>query len=112
MIFWLGCSVMALVVFAMIVAPVLRPAAAPDENPDIAVYRAQLDEIERDLERDLLAPDEAERARTEVARRLLAANKAKTTTNTAGGAGYVLPAVIGTGLLGLSFYLYQSIGWR
>lgn len=38
-----------------------------------SLYRAQLAEIERDLGRGLLGPDEAEAARTEAARRLLRA---------------------------------------
>lgn len=75
MIFWLVCAGLTLGVTAVIVTPLLRPKAVGDDNPDIAIYRAQLSEIDRDLERELLAPDEAERARTEVARRLLAANK-------------------------------------
>ena len=75
MIFWLVSAVMTLSVAAVIVTPLLRPKAVADDNPDIAIYRAQLAEIDRDLEREILAPDEAERARAEVARRLLAANK-------------------------------------
>jgi cytochrome c-type biogenesis protein CcmH len=110
MIFWLVCIVLTSVVAATIVAPLLRPAAAPIENPDIAVYRAQLAEIDRDLERDLLAPEEAERARTEVARRLLAANKAQTAPDTASGSSVVIPGLIGVAVLALSLYLYQSLG--
>jgi cytochrome c-type biogenesis protein CcmH len=75
MVFWLVCAALTLAVAAVIVTPLLRPKEVADDNPDIAIYRAQLAEIDRDLERDLLAPDEAERARTEIARRLLAANK-------------------------------------
>ncbi len=109
MTFWLVCIVLTLVVAAMIVAPLLRPAPAATENPDVVVYKAQLAEIDRDLERELLDPDEAERARTEVARRLLAANKAVTTPNKGGG-GFVVPALISAIVLGISFYVYRSIG--
>jgi cytochrome c-type biogenesis protein CcmH len=41
---------------------------------DVAFYRMQLAEVERDSARELLAPGEVEGARTEVARRLLAAS--------------------------------------
>ena len=72
MLFWLVCIVLTLAVAAMLAAPLLRPAAPAMANPDVALYRAQLDEIDRDIARELLPPEEAAQARTEVARRLLA----------------------------------------
>lgn len=45
-------------------------------RPELAVYRDQLAEVDRDLARGVLDQAEAERVRTEVARRLLAADKA------------------------------------
>lgn len=110
MIFWLVCIVMTLVVAAIIAGPLVRGGRVPEENPDIVVYRAQLDEIDRDLARDLLALDEAERARTEVARRLLAANRAKTTPNSVGKGSFLAPALIGAAVLGISVYVYWAIG--
>jgi cytochrome c-type biogenesis protein CcmH len=110
MIFWLVCAVMTLVVMWMIVTPLLRPKAVGDDNPDIAIYRAQLAEIDRDLERDLLAPDEAERARTEIARRLLAANKEARPDTAATAPTRATPLVIGVIAAALSFGLYYSYG--
>ncbi|MEL6840497.1 MAG: c-type cytochrome biogenesis protein CcmI [Pseudomonadota bacterium] len=109
MTFWLVCIVMTLVVAAIVMAPLRRPAATPEENPDVVVYRAQLDEIARDLERGVLDADEAENARTEVARRLLAANKAKTKPNTTGG-GLIVPAVLSLAVVAVSFYTYWALG--
>ncbi len=43
---------------------------------DLGVYRDQMAELERDLGRGVIAPGEAERARTEIARRILAADRA------------------------------------
>lgn len=110
MIFWLVCIVMTLVVTALMVTPLLRPKDMGDENPDVAVYRAQLAEIDRDLERDLLAPDEAERARTEVARRLLAANKAATVPAGVAPPTRWLAAAIVIVMLALGFGTYRSLG--
>jgi cytochrome c-type biogenesis protein CcmH len=45
---------------------------------ETAFYEDQLSEIERDLERGLIAPDEAEAARAEAARRLLRASREET----------------------------------
>lgn len=109
MTFWLVCIVMTLVVAAIVIAPLRRQTDAPAENPDVVVYRAQLDEIERDVERGVLDPVEAENARTEVARRLLAANKAKTAPDAATG-GFAAPVAISLIVLGVSFYVYRTLG--
>lgn len=75
MLFW---SVLALMTGAAIFAVLwplgrARPLAAAGNEADLAVYRDQLGEIERDRARGVLPDREAEAARTEVSRRLLAA---------------------------------------
>ena len=110
MIFWLVCAIMTLVVLVLIVTPLLRPKAVGDDNPDIAIYRAQLSEIDRDLERDLLAADEAERARAEIARRLLAANKEARPQAGAAAPARLTPLIIVSIAAVLSFGLYYSLG--
>ena len=77
MLFWIITGGLALAVVALITVPLLRhtPEAAEDRT-EVAIYRAQLAEIDRDIARGILSGDEAERTRTEVARRLLAADAA------------------------------------
>ena len=56
--------------------PLLRPSDSTDRDAassEAAFYRAQLDEIQRDVERGQLPESEAAGARAEAARRLLAA---------------------------------------
>jgi cytochrome c-type biogenesis protein CcmH len=53
-----------------------RAAAAPGAAYDLQVYRDQLKELDRDVERGVLGEAEAERARLEVSRRLLDADRA------------------------------------
>ena len=60
--------------------PLLRKAATPRAGSDVAVYRDQLDEVERDLTAGYIGPTEAEAARVEVSRRLLAAAAADRVT--------------------------------
>lgn len=62
----------AIAVFA-ILWPLSRRGRDRAVNSDIAVYRDQLTEIERDRSAGMIAPAEAEAARVEVSRRLLAA---------------------------------------
>ncbi|RAI37425.1 c-type cytochrome biogenesis protein CcmI, partial [Rhodoplanes roseus] len=53
--------------------PLLRRSGPGRSGDDVAVYRDQLDEIERDLSTGAIGPAEAEAARVEVSRRLIAA---------------------------------------
>jgi len=78
------------VVFAILtgvaVLAVLWPLARPPRHTasaalDIAFYRAQIAEIDKDIDRDLVAPGEAEGAKAEAARRLLAAAQAQSPAN-------------------------------
>ncbi|MFO1098051.1 MAG: c-type cytochrome biogenesis protein CcmI [Xanthobacteraceae bacterium] len=75
MVFWLVLGLMTAAAIAVVVRPLLRraPSPAADADGDLAVYRDQLAEIECDLSRGVLAPPEAEAARIEISRRLLAA---------------------------------------
>jgi cytochrome c-type biogenesis protein CcmH len=75
MLFWLACAVLTAGVVTALTRPLFAARTAPDASPrapDVAIYRDQLAEIERDRARGLLAPTEAEAARIEVSRRLLA----------------------------------------
>src|SRR4051794_27813750 len=56
-----------------------RPDGAAPDRGDVAVYKDQLDEIGRDRERGLIPPAEAEAARIEVSRRLIAADASRQT---------------------------------
>ncbi|WP_132255004.1 c-type cytochrome biogenesis protein CcmI [Methylobacterium segetis] len=76
--FMTGAAVLALL------WPMSRRAAAADTGQaatETGFYEDQLAEIERDLGRGLIAPAEAEAARTEAARRLLRASRAGATTD-------------------------------
>ena len=74
MLFWIICTVMCLVVAATVVTPLLRPQTGAATNPDIAIYKAQLSELDHDLATGLIDAPAAESARIEISRRLLAAD--------------------------------------
>ncbi|MGE4220227.1 MAG: c-type cytochrome biogenesis protein CcmI [Alphaproteobacteria bacterium] len=76
MILWLAVGTLALAVAAVLLRPLLHRAPPLPEAAeyDIAVYRDQLAEIERERARGAIDPAAADAARTEVARRLLAAD--------------------------------------
>jgi cytochrome c-type biogenesis protein CcmH len=72
---WLGFALLTLATLGVLLWPLLKaPAAlAPRADYDLGVYRAQLAELDADAERGAIAPDQAEAARTEIQRRMLAA---------------------------------------
>jgi len=72
---WLGLALLTLVAVMTIVVPLVRVRkAAPPQRAvfDRAIYRDQLTELRRDLERGVLDAAQAESARIEIERRLLA----------------------------------------
>ena len=76
--FWIICAATILIVGLAIVAPVLRrrgQAAEPAAAFDLRVYRDQLREVERDLERGVIAPEDADRLRAEIGRKVLDADR-------------------------------------
>jgi cytochrome c-type biogenesis protein CcmH len=78
---------------------------------DLSVYRDQLAEIERDMERGVLVPEEAQRLRTEISRRLLDADRGAKSQPVAGGSAsrLGLMAVIAVVIAG-SVALYDRLG--
>ncbi len=75
---WLGFALLALVALAFLLWPLLRhrQAEAGRKAHDLAVYRAQLDEVAQDLARGALTEAEAAAAKLEIQRRLLRADAA------------------------------------
>ncbi len=94
--------------------PLLRPpsngTAGPAAN-EAAFYKAQLEEIRRDVERGLLPQGEAESARAEAARRLIAAASGPLQAPPA-ARSYRLAAaaLIAVGLPAVAFPLYARVG--
>lgn len=78
MLFWILVAILTAAVAAVLLLPLMR-AAEPlpsRHSHDIEVYRDQLGELARDREAGLIGSEEAELARAEIARRMLAASAA------------------------------------
>ncbi len=73
MTLWLILALMTAAAVFAVIWPLARQAGAARSGSDIVVYRDQLDEVERDLAAGLIGKTEAEAARVEISRRLLAA---------------------------------------
>jgi len=108
---WLAVMAMIAGTVGLLLMPLMRrPAAAPARAAfDAAVYRDQLDEVERDVERGLLTFEQADAARTEIQRRLLAAaDEAEKTApaGTAPGRWRMIAAAVAVPVGGLALYLH------
>jgi cytochrome c-type biogenesis protein CcmH len=113
MVFWITAAGLAIVVAGFFALVLLRRTEKPvgTADYDLRVYRDQLTEVERDLERGVLSQADATRVRTEVSRRILAADtQRRSDTDHTSGAPKVLAACIAVALLGGSFALYKGVG--
>src|SRR3712207_6704702 len=74
MVIWIILLAMTAAAVMAVLWPLSRHSAMRGQaDPDTQFYRAQIAEIERDLDRGVLLPNEAEAARAEAGRRLLRA---------------------------------------
>ncbi|TNC53043.1 c-type cytochrome biogenesis protein CcmI [Rubellimicrobium rubrum] len=104
---------LSVAVAALLARPLLAPAAPGAEtSPEQAIYRDQLAEVDRDLARGVIRPEEAERARTEIARRLLAADRAGPARLREAPRSAALAAVVAIGLFAVmgSLLVYSVLG--
>jgi len=115
MAFWIAVGFISSVVAGLVFIAARKPSEAqsPAAAYDLQVYRDQLSELDRDLARGTLSEAEATRARTEVSRRILDADRAiqasqRVEVQSRRGLG-----LIGAGLvamIGGAFWLYSVIG--
>ena len=73
MTLWFVFALMTVAAIFAVLLPLGRGGRAQNQGSEVAVYKDQLAEIERDLAAGLIAAPEAEAARVEISRRLLAA---------------------------------------
>ena len=109
--FALASGALVLAVLLAVVVPLLRRGQPVRERReyDRAVYRDQLQEVDRDLARGTIAPAEADAARLEIQRRLLAAD-AIPGTMAAPGRSPLIAAVAGLLVLAGAGGLYWRLG--
>ena len=78
MTLWFVFALMTVAAIFAVLWPLGRSARAQNQGSEVVVYKDQLTEIERDLASGLIAAPEAEAARVEISRRLLAAASSET----------------------------------
>ena len=115
MLLWIILACLTAAVLLVLLRPLARSAGKGEvpEVSDAAVYRDQLDEIESDCARGLIAEAEAEAARIEIARRLLRADskeRASTHSGKSSGARLAATVVVALALPVLALGVYLVYG--
>ncbi|WP_299149416.1 c-type cytochrome biogenesis protein CcmI [uncultured Tateyamaria sp.] len=113
-IFWIITAVLTVLVVTTLARAILRGVEAerPPAAYDLDVYRDQLKEVERDLSRGVVSAEDAERARTEVSRRILAADAAMQAHANAPrrSGGAILIGVMATAAIASAYVIYLQLG--
>lgn len=78
MTLWVIAAVLTASAVVAVIWPLMRVSVRPDvadtsEQADVSVYRDQLAEVDRDAARGLISADQADAARVEISRRMIAA---------------------------------------
>ena len=114
MVFWIIVviigAVVGLVLARAMVTGAGRPVAQTAEY-DLRVYRDQLAEVDKDVARGVISAEDAAQARTEISRRILAADAALQADRAEDRPPQVLFLVaLGLALIGGSTALYSVLG--
>ncbi len=117
MTFWIVTTLLALAVsalFALAMTRGRRDASDSSAGYDLRVYRDQLADVDRDLARGVIAEEDADRARTEISRRILTADaQAKAESAGQGPSRKVsmaAAALLALATLGASLLIYRELG--
>lgn len=115
MTFWFFVTLLTLVSILSIGYPLFikKRVSVDGASYDKSVYREQLDEVDRDLDRGQIGKAEAELARTEIARRLIALDETDTVIQSSDNysTATIVTAICGLVLVPvLSVVVYVSLG--
>ncbi|MCB1430979.1 MAG: c-type cytochrome biogenesis protein CcmI [Alphaproteobacteria bacterium] len=106
---WVIFAVLTAAVIAVLLWPVARSTAPSNtedrESYDRAIFRDQLAELDRDVERGMIGAAEADAARNEIARRIIAADAQQPAKQRIGGAWLALVAALLLPAAALPLYL-------
>jgi cytochrome c-type biogenesis protein CcmH len=111
MVLWILLALMTAFVAAALLYPLSRrgDVPAPDESGEVAVYRDQMKELERDKAQGLISAAEAEYARAEIGRRLIAAASNVPDARALNGSGWrrfaVATVIAAPPAMGLCLYI-------
>ncbi|HTJ62557.1 MAG TPA: c-type cytochrome biogenesis protein CcmI [Alphaproteobacteria bacterium] len=110
--FWIGAAFLTAAVVALLGRPLMRksPTGLAEEGTDLAVYRDQLAELEREKARGLIEADQAASLETEIGRRMLIAARTVKPVATTTAPSRALTAAIALLFPILGLLIYFAVG--
>jgi cytochrome c-type biogenesis protein CcmH len=109
MTLWFVFALMTAAAAFAVLWPLSRGKRVPRQGSEAAVYKDQLSEVDHDVESGLIAAPEAQAAKVEISRRLLASAEAERPAPDAARTGWrravAVLALAGLPLLAIGFYL-------
>lgn len=109
-VFWIAAALLTAVACLAVLWPFVRRSEPAGAGHDLEVYRDQLAEVDRDLSRGAISPDEAEEAKAEIGRRILRAADGKQPEAAGGRAAQVAASVAVLAVPALALGLYWLVG--
>jgi cytochrome c-type biogenesis protein CcmH len=110
-LFWLIAAGLTLFAGLTLIRAARTTGAPEDASADIRLYRDQLAEVDRDLARGIIEAADADRLRTDIARRILDADRAAARSAATATTGSRLPVTLAVVVaLGAAAALYHRLG--
>ncbi|WP_284163479.1 c-type cytochrome biogenesis protein CcmI [Frigidibacter sp. SD6-1] len=112
MVFWLIAAALAALIPAALwrAAQRVRPEEAPGTASDLALYKSQLGEVDRDLARGTIGAGEADALRLEIKRRILALDRQGVAVADNKAGGLALPLALTALAIAGAAGLYLRLG--
>lgn len=107
---WFFIALLVALALVIILPPLLREPKSTGRATDLAVYRDQLKELEADLERGLISTAEAEAARNEIKRRILATSEPQAAAAQPKFPAGTTARAVGAVVVMLSLGIYNLLG--
>ncbi|HLO78501.1 MAG TPA: c-type cytochrome biogenesis protein CcmI [Magnetospirillum sp.] len=109
---WIAFAALTAATVALLLVPLLRarPKALSRAAYDLTVYKDQLAEVDREVERGTLSADQAEAARTEIQRRILALGEVGKATAPSRASALAAGVAIMVVVPAIGFGMYNLLG--
>lgn len=108
---WFAIGLLMLAAFVVVLPPLLKGAKPTSgADSDLAVYRDQLKEIDADQARGLVSAADADAARVEIKRRVLALRPAPVPTQATTKGARPLALTVAAGIAGVTVVTYLALG--
>ena len=111
-VFWLSIIIILAFVCVIFYQTLKKNDVQKEENADLNFYKSQLSEVEKDIAKATIAPEEAEQIKVEISRRILK-NKNQSLFKfrfQSANSRLKFAIILGVFISFLSFSLYSSLG--